>query len=332
MSLPQQKEEIQPEIEKIHEYPDPFSDIAEDMRIGLTSKPKMLNPKYFYDETGSRLFDEITRLPEYYPTRTETKILAKESERLIAEYRPEAIFELGSGSATKTNMILEPMKKMGLLKGIGLLDFNAEFLNESSLNFKMSYPNAKITSVVGDFSKELLFDSMEHSPTLYLILGSTIGNMNFKESIKFLNRVAEKMHTSDYFLLGTDLIKDENVLYDAYNDSQGVTAKFNKNMLKVINDKLGADFDPKHFVHEAIYNQSKDRIEMYLISNSYQKVFVKDLDLEIEIERGEKICTEISRKYDRQKVTAMLESAGLEIIEWMTDEDSLYALSLSKLI
>ena len=332
MSLPQRKVEIAPKKINLRNNSDPFSDIAEDVRKGLTSNPKVLNPKYFYDEEGSKLFDEITRLPEYYPTRTETKILAKESERLIAKYTPEAIFELGSGSATKTNMILEPMTKMGLLKGIGLLDFNEEFLKESSLNFQISYPNAEIMSVVGDFSKKLSFDSFEYSPTLYLILGSTIGNMNQGESIKFLKRVAEKMRASDYFLLGTDLIKDEKSLYEAYNDSQNVTAKFNKNILKVINDKLGADFDPALFDHEAIYNHSKNRIEMYLISDSYQKIYIKDLDLEIEIERGEKICTEICRKYDRQKVKAMLEPAGMEIIEWLTDEDSLYALSLCKLI
>ena len=332
MSLPQIREEHLKEIVKSDKYPDPFADIAVDVGIGLTSKPKMLNPKYFYDENGSRLFDEITRLPEYYPTRTETKILARESERLIAKYKPMAIFELGSGSATKTNMILKPMKKMGLLKEIGLLDFNEEFLIESVANFQNRYPGVRIRSVVGDFSKELLFDSFNHSPTLYLILGSTIGNMSFRESIKFLKRVAEKMHPSDYFLLGTDLIKDEKILYDAYNDSQGVTAEFNKNILKVINGKLGADFNLEYFAHEAIYNSSDNRIEMYLISNSDQKVFIKDLNLEIEIERGEKICTELSRKYDRQKVEAMLETAGMEIIEWMTDEDSLYALSLCKLI
>ena len=332
MSLPQRKEEVKQELKNFQNNSDPFSDLAEDVRKGLTSNPKVLNPKYFYDEKGSKLFDEITRLPEYYPTRTETKILARESERLIAEYRPEAIFELGSGSATKTNMILEPMMKMGLLKGIGLLDFNEEFLRESSLNFQINYPNVEIMSVVGDFGKELLFESFEHSPTLYLILGSTIGNMNYRKSIKFLKRVAEKMHASDYFLLGSDLIKDEKILYAAYNDSQGVTAEFNRNILKVINDKLGADFDPALFVHEAVYNQSKHRIEMYLISSSYQKIYIKDLDLEIEFESGDKICTEISRKYDRQQVKAMLEEAGMEIIEWLTDEDSLYALSLSKLI
>ncbi len=332
MSLPQRKGEIKPELINFQNNSDPFSDIAEDVREGLTSNPKMLNPKYFYDEEGSKLFDEITRLPEYYPTRTETKILERESERLIAKFRPEAIFELGSGSATKTAMILEPMKKMSILKGIGLLDFNEEFLKESSLNFQFNYPNADIMSVVGDFSKDLLFDPFEHSPTLYLILGSTIGNMNQGESMKFLKRVAEKMRASHYFLLGTDLIKDEKILFEAYNDSQGVTAEFNRNILKVINDKLGADFDPALFVHEAVYNKLKNRIEMYLISDSYQKVYIKDLDLEIEFDSGEKICTEISRKYNRRKVMAMLESAGMEIVEWITDEDSLYALSLSKLI
>jgi len=332
MSLPQRIEEIKPELVNIQNNSDPFSDIAMDVRKGLTSEPKMLNPKYFYDEEGSKLFDQITRLPEYYPTRTETKILAKESERLISKYRPKAIFELGSGSATKTNMILEPMKRMGILKGIGLLDFNEEFLKESSLNFQINYPDVEIMSVIGDFSKKLVFDPFEHSPTLYLILGSTIGNMNFGESTKFLKRVAEKMNASDYFLLGSDLIKDERILFDAYNDSQDITAEFNRNILKVINDKLGADFDPANFNHEAVYNRSKNRIEMYLISDSYQKVYVKDLDLEIDFEDGDKICTEISRKYDRQKVEAMLEEAGMEIIEWITDEDSLYALSLSKLI
>ena len=310
---------------------DPFDDMWREVKNGLTSIPKMLNPKYFYDERGSQLFDDITRLPEYYPTRTETAILRSESENLIEKYRPEALFELGSGSATKTQILLDEMERKRLLKGIGLFDINEEFLGQSATGFQEKYPQSTVRGYVGDFTKEFRFEGLGFSPTLYIFLGSTIGNMSQIESEKFLGRVADKMGDDDLFLLGVDLIKDENILHAAYNDSQAVTAEFNKNILSVINKKLNGDFNPNLFEHEAIYNSDEGRIEMYLVSLVEQEINLQGIDLKVNLSTGEKICTEISRKYTREKVESLLSSAGMEIAEWLTDEKSFFAVALARL-
>lgn len=310
---------------------DPFSDMWREVKIGLTSIPKMLNPKYFYDERGSQLFDDITKLPEYYPTRTETAILRSESEKLIEKYHPEALFELGSGSATKTRLLLDEMDAKGLLKGIGLFDINEEFLGQSALGFQEKYPKSTVKGYVGDFTKKFNFDGLGLSPTLFIFLGSTIGNMSFIESEKFLCRVVDKMGDDDLFLLGVDLIKDENILHAAYNDSKGVTAEFNKNILSVINNKLDGDFNPALFEHEAIYNSEEGRIEMYLVSLVEQEINLREIDLKVNLSIGEKICTEISRKYTREKVESLLNSAGMETVEWLTDEKSFFGLALARL-
>jgi len=320
--------------DKIHEQfvvSDPFAEMWKEVKVGLTSSPKMLNPKYFYDERGSQLFDDITRLPEYYPTRTETAILRSESRSLIMKYKPEALFELGSGSATKTQLLLDEMETAGLLKGIGLFDINEEFLNYTGGDFQEKYPHSTVRSFVGDFTKEFKFEGFDFSPTLYIFLGSTIGNMSYKQSEKFLCRIADKMRGGDLFLLGVDLIKDENILRAAYNDSQGVTAEFNKNMLSVINHKLNGDFNPDLFEHEAIYNIEEGRIEMYLKSLVEQEINLQEIDLKVKLSQGEKICTEISRKYTREKVESLLDSAGMEIAEWLTDEKSFFAVALARL-
>jgi len=310
---------------------DPFAEMWKEIEVGLTSIPKMLNPKYFYDERGSRLFDDITKLPEYYPTRTETAILRSESKNLIEKYRPEALFEMGSGSATKTQLLLDEMELKGSLKGIGLFDINEEFLGRSAAVFQEKYPKTTVRGYVGDFTKEFKFEGFDFSPTLYIFLGSTIGNMSHAECEKFLCRVADKMSVDDLFLLGVDLIKDEKTLYEAYNDSQGVTAEFNKNMLLVINNKLNGDFNPDLFEHEAIYNSDEGRIEMYLRSLVDQEINLREIDLTLKLSQGEKICTEISRKYTREKVESLLDSAEMEIAEWLTDEKSYFALALAQL-
>lgn len=310
---------------------EPFAEMWREVKVGLTSSPKMLNPKYFYDERGSQLFDDITRLPEYYPTRTETEILCSETEKLIEKYRPEALFELGSGSATKTQLLLDEMDRKGLLKGIGLFDINEEFLGQSTTGFQEKYPQAIVQSYIGDFTKEFKFEKLGFSPTLYIFLGSTIGNMSYLESEKFLSRIADKMSQDDLFLLGVDLIKEENILHAAYNDSQGVTAEFNKNILSVINNKLKGDFNPNLFEHEAIYNSDDGRIEMYLVSLVDQEINLQEIDLKVKLSTGEKICTEISRKYTREKVESLLNSAGMETAEWLTDEKSFFALALARL-
>lgn len=330
MSLPQRKESIASDNSKQGFKSDPFAEINQDVQAGLTSVPKMLNPKYFYDEKGSRLFDKITRLPEYYLTRTETIILKNEIEGILIRYKPEAVFEMGSGSATKTRLILDLMNKSGILKGIGLFDFNEEFLTESSLSFRALYPESQVVSIVGDFTKELMLDDFDFTPTLYLFLGSTIGNMSYGESKMFLERVVEKMKKEDIFMLGIDLVKDIDIIHSAYNDSEGVTEEFNKNILNVINVRLDADFELNLFTHEAVYNQEKNRIEMYLKSNVDQEVNLKKIDLKLKLISGESICTEISRKYTREKVESLMGSTGMEMKEWLTDAESFFAIALAK--
>ena len=330
MSLPQRKESIASDNSKQGFKSDPFAGIIQDVQAGLTSVPKMLNPKYFYDEKGSRLFDKITRLPEYYLTRTETIILQNEIEGILNRYKPEAVFEMGSGSATKTRLILDPMNVSGMLRGIGLFDFNEEFLTESSLSFRALYPESQVVSIVGDCTKELMLGDFDFTPTIYLFLGSTIGNMSYGESKMFLERVVEKMKREDIFMLGIDLVKDIDIIHSAYNDSEGVTEEFNKNILNVINVRLDADFKPSLFTHEAVYNLEKNRIEMYLKSNVDQVVNLKKIDLKLKLPRGESICTEISRKYTREKVESLMSSAGMGMVEWLTDADSFFAIALAK--
>ncbi|MCH7494532.1 MAG: L-histidine N(alpha)-methyltransferase [Candidatus Marinimicrobia bacterium] len=330
MSLPQRKESIASDNSNQSFKSDPFAEIIQDVQTGLTSVPKMLNPKYFYDEKGSQLFDKITRLPEYYLTRTETSILKNEIEGILNRYKPEAVFEMGSGSATKTRLILDPMNVSGMLRGIGLFDFNEEFLTESSRSFRGLYPESQVVSIVGDFTKELMLGDFDFTPTLYLFLGSTIGNMSYGESKMFLERVVEIMKREDIFMLGIDLVKDVNIIHSAYNDSEGVTEEFNRNILNVINVRLDADFEPNLFTHEAVYNLEKNRIEMYLKSNVDQVVNLKKIDLKLKLISGESICTEISRKYTREKVESLMSSAGMEMIEWLTDADSFFAIALAK--
>ncbi len=330
MSLPQRKESIASDNSVKGFKSDPFAEIIQDVQTGLTSVPMMLNPKYFYDEKGSQLFDKITKLPEYYLTRTETSILKNEIEGILNRYKPEAVFEMGSGSATKTRLILDPMNESGMLRGIGLFDFNEEFLTESSRSFRALYPESQVVSIVGDFTKELMLGDFDFTPTLYLFLGSTIGNMSYGESKMFLERVEEKMKKEDIFMLGIDLVKDVNIIYSAYNDSEGVTEEFNRNILNVINVRLDADFEPNLFTHEAIYNQEKNRIEMYLKSDIDQDVNLKKIDLKLKLYSGESICTEISRKYTREKVESLMSSAGMEMKEWLTDADSFFAIALAR--
>ena len=330
MSLPQRKRATASGNSSLSFKSDPFAEIIQDVQMGLTSDPKMLNPKYFYDEKGSQLFDKITRLPEYYLTRTETSILKNEIEEILNRYKPEAIFEMGSGSAIKTRLILDPMNESGILKGIGLFDFNEEFLTESSKSFRELYPESKVVSIVGDFTKELFLGDFDFSPSLYLFLGSSIGNMSYGESKMYLERVVEKMKKEDIFMLGIDLVKDVNIIHSAYNDSEGVTGEFNRNILKVINARLDADFEPNLFTHEAVYNHEKHRIEMYLKTDVEQEVNLRKIDLRLKLFSGESICTEISRKYTREKVENLMSSAGMELIEWLTDDDSFFAIALAK--
>jgi L-histidine N-alpha-methyltransferase len=275
-----------------------------DARAGLTASPKVLPPKWFYDEEGCRLFDEITRLPEYYPTRSERVILARHALDIAARTSADTLVELGSGTSEKTRL---------------LLDASA---------IELDYPGVDVHAVVGDFERHL--DRLPGGGTrLVAFLGSTIGNLDPDGRARFYRSIAAGLAPDDALLLGTDLVKDPRRLEAAYDDSAGVTAAFNRNVLSVLNRELAADFAPERFAHIARWNQAEEWIEMRLRSQGTQTVRVQELDLQVEFADGEDMRTEISAKFRRERVEAELAAAGLALAAWWTDPGGDFALSLS---
>ncbi|HKJ69655.1 MAG TPA: L-histidine N(alpha)-methyltransferase [bacterium] len=304
--------------------------IAADVLKGLTSTPKFLHPKYFYDERGSRLFERICELPEYYQTRTERKILQKISDHLIEKYKPTALVEYGAGAATKTRLLLDAMEHAGSLRYIVPIDVSEEFLEESARELAAMYPRADIHGLIGDFIEPIDLP-YQAEPRLIIFLGSTIGNLTDREADRFLHLIADQMNRNDLFLLGTDLVKDVSILEDAYNDAQGITAEFNLNMLRNINRALDGTFDPGRFRHHAFYNEDEDQIEMHLIAREDHTVALEAIDTTVEFQENESIRTELSCKYTRQRVEHLLQSAGLTMTDWFTDENNYFALSVSRI-
>lgn len=305
--------------------------MAEDPRrevaAGLSRSQKALPPKFFYDRRGSELFEEITMLPEYYPTRTERALLERSMPEWIAAARPRTLVELGAGSAVKTRIILDAMAAAGTAEVYAPVDISEEFLAETARSLTTEYSDVRIVPVVADLTERLeLPESLPH-PVLIAFLGSTIGNFEPAAATSLLREIARVMRSGDRFLLGVDLRKDPAVLEAAYNDSRGVTAEFNLNMLSVVNAEAGADFDPSAYRHEAFYDGERHRIEMHLVATRSQRVTVPG-EGSWEIAVGESIRTEISCKHDRASVTALLEPAGLAIEHWCTDPEDLYALAL----
>jgi len=307
----------------------PFSRLAQDVEKGLRGTPKELPPKYFYDARGSKLFDEICQLPEYYPTRTEHSILRRIADSIVAECQPETLVEFGPGNATKSRLLLNAMAKRGLLHQYVPIDLSADFLREIFTILGTAYPNLSIHGLIGDFQQpvELRPDQRRR---LVIFLGGTIGNLTPVEAQLFLRNVAGMLGPGDRFLLGTDLVKDIRQLERAYNDSAGVTAAFNLNILSVINQNLGADFELDRFAHLAFYNHEESRIEMHLVARRAHQVWIKDINLTVSFQKGESIRTEISCKYTPSMVEAMLSGAGLRLCRWETDERNLFGLALSQ--
>ncbi len=304
------------------------STIAEDVRIGLSQAQKELPAKYFYDNRGSELFDRICDLEEYYPTRTEYALLERVAEPVLSQVRPRDLVEFGSGAARKIRVLLDAADKLHLPIRYIPFDVSSGMLERSAQALLASYPRLKIHGVVGDYDHHL-HCLPEGGPRLFLYLGGTIGNFSPAAAVDFLTRVAEVMGPKDRLLLGTDLVKSPHRLHAAYNDSQGITAAFNLNVLHVINRELDADFIPEEFEHYAFYNEEASQIEMHLRARRAMEVTIGGIGLTIHLEKGETIRTEISRKFTRQKVASMLESAGLELQEWMVPDDSSFALSLA---
>jgi len=312
---------------------DSLDSLREDVLTGLTSQPKELPPKWFYDKHGSDLFERITRLDEYYPTRREREILETRSQEIAALSQAESLVELGSGTAKKTHLLLNALEKTGQLQEFIPFDVSEKTLRESAALLNQHYPSISVHGVVGDFQHHLPFlpQSQNNSPRLIVFLGGTIGNFKPKERIAFLNQVASGMKPKDTFLLGTDLLKNKARLEAAYNDKENITAAFNKNILRVVNRELQADFAVEAFDHLARFDQKNSWIEMLLRSTRHQTVHIGALGIEVEFAANEEMRTEVSTKFTQETVKNELDETGLKLSEWWTDPADDFALSLSHL-
>ena len=302
--------------------------LRRDVRNGLTQTPKTLPPKWFYDAVGSDLFDQITRLPEYYPTRAEAAILGTHAVEIAAASGADTLVELGSGTSEKTRMLLDALRDRDSLRRFVPFDVDASVLKAAGAAIEKEYPGTDIDAVCGDF-EEHLGKIPDGGRRLVVFLGSTIGNLTPGPRADFLASVADMLAPGDSLLLGTDLVKDAGRLIRAYDDSAGVTARFNRNVLTVVNRELGADFDVDAFEHVARWNAGEQRIEMWLRSSRAQRVRVAALDLDVDFGEGEQMLTEVSCKFLRSGVDAELAAAGLRRTHWWTDEAGDFGLSLS---
>ena len=301
--------------------------LRDDVRAGLTADPKWLPPKWFYDARGSELFEEITRLPEYYPTRAEREILQARSGEIAAITKAHTLVELGSGSSEKTRLLLNGLRDRGTLTTFVPLDVSESALREAADAINADYPALDVHGVVGDFTAHL--DKLPGDPPrVVAFLGGTIGNLLPAERETFYTSIREVLEPGEWLLLGTDLVKDPATLVAAYDDSAGVTAEFNKNVLRVINRQLGADFDVDAFSHVAIWDPENEWIEMRLRADRAVRVLIPEVHLEIEFAEGEELHTEISAKFHRHGVEAELDKAGFTSAAWWTDSEARFALSL----
>lgn len=301
--------------------------MEDDVRAGLTAEPRSIPPVWFYDEVGSRLFDEITRLPEYYLTRAERAILEARSARIVELSGADTLVEIGSGTSEKTRLLLDAMAAAGRLRAIVLLDISEEVLREAA-GFLGERYRVDVHAVVGDLRSDLSY--LPHpGRQLWAFLGSTIGNFEPTWRAALLRHFHDAMAPGDSLLLGTDLRKDVGRLLAAYDDSAGVTARFDLNVLTVLNRELGADFDIGAFRHRAVWNAGGGWIEMRLQAQSLQKVRFDALDLDVTIEEGEELLTEISSKFDGDALPGELAAAGLDITDRWADPDGDFLLSLA---
>jgi L-histidine N-alpha-methyltransferase len=302
--------------------------LRQDARVGLTATPKRLPPKWFYDERGSQLFDEITRLDEYYPTRREIEILEREAAHIASRTGARTLLELGSGTSTKTKLILDALVAAGTLTHIVPFDVCEPVLREAGPDLAARYPGVQVDAVVGDFERHLGRLSLGDA-TLVAFLGGTIGNLAPPERAKFLGELADQMESGDWLLLGTDLVKDPARLVAAYDDRAGVTAEFNRNVLHVLNRELDGDLVPERFTHVARWDPDEQWMEMHLRSDRDQHAHLGALDLDVDFAGGELLHTEISAKFTRGRIEGELTAAGLDLVELFTDAAGDFAVSLA---
>lgn len=307
---------------------DPDS-IKEEIRSGLLSTPRTLPTKYFYDERGSELFEQICESPEYYQTKTEHELLKTVADDVVTRSGADELVELGSGAATKTRVVLDAMARANQLRFYVPFDVSEGILRRVAQELVEEYEGLQVHGVVGDFLAHL-----EHIPQggrrLVVFLGGTIGNLGPEAVPAFLSSVFDEMDQGDSFLLGVQLITDVDRLEAAYNDSAGLSAAFNKNMLYALQPVLGAAFDPDAFDHVARFNRSEHRIEMHLRSIREQVIPIPELELTLHLEEGEEILTEISTKYTGAHVETLLTQAGFRPVAWYTDPAHLHGLALAQ--
>lgn len=324
--------------------------MVDDVRAGLLSAPKDLStwPKYFYDAEGSRLFEKITVLPEYYQTRTELSVLREKAREIVSRAGCREIVELGSGSASKTQTLLDAMLELLRASGENVdgcparyvpLDVSASALRESGERLLEEYPELEISGYVGDFERSparLLGDlagadiEEGYGGRLVILLGGTIGNFTPERRRSFLSGLRAGLKEGDHLLIGVDLVKDPRILEAAYDDGAGVTARFNKNLLKVMNERLGGEFDPNLFVHRVHYDAKEARVEMWLRSTVDQEVYVAGLDLKARFGVGEEMRTEISAKFTPESTRRMFDEVGFTLLDLYMDDRNLFGLALGK--
>jgi L-histidine N-alpha-methyltransferase len=304
------------------------ADMRRDVARGLRATPKELASKYFYDEEGSALFDAITRLPEYYPTRTERGILLARADEIAERSGADTLIELGSGTSEKTRILLDALQRRGALQRFVPFDVDESTLKSAAVAVSGEYSGVAVHAVVGDFERHLgLLPG--GGRRMVAFLGSTVGNLNPEQRAQFLAEIRAGLEPGDTFLLGTDLVKDVRRLEAAYDDSAGVTAAFNRNLLHRLNRELDADFAPDRFEHVALFDKEREWIEMRLRSSVDQTVTVAELGLTVPFAAGEEMRTEISAKFRPDGLSAELTAAGLRLVELWTDPAGDFALSLS---
>jgi L-histidine N-alpha-methyltransferase len=313
----------------VHLQDGTLTSLADDVRNGFSRPLKQLPAKYFYDSRGSELFEQITTLPEYYPTRAEQEILDRVGAELVAQARPQELVELGPGSARKTEALLAPMLSSGSGDTYVPVDVSESAVRELAVRLRSAYPGLRIHGVVGDFEQDL--ERLRHPGRRRLVafLGGTLGNFDPSQRGAFLRRTRAMVGPGDRLLVGTDLVKDRETLEAAYNDAGGVTANFNRNVLHVINANLDGDLDPDRFEHVAFYDETRRRIEMRLRALEAHSARIDALEMEVRFERGEEIRTELSCKFTRAGLEREYGAAGLDLLGWHTDAEGRFALSLA---
>ncbi|MCM0678860.1 L-histidine N(alpha)-methyltransferase [Micromonospora phytophila] len=303
--------------------------LRDDVRTGLTADAKWLPPKWFYDARGSELFEEITRLAEYYPTRAERAVLAERAGTIAELTGAKTLIELGSGSSEKTRLLLDAFTRRGGLGTFVPLDVSVSALRQSTAEIAADYPGLRVRGIVGDFTHQL-----DRLPTggrrLVVFLGGTIGNLLPAERSAFLAAMRDALEAGDWLLIGTDLVKDPAVVVPAYDDAAGVTAEFNRNVLRVINRELDADFDPAAFTHVARWDAEREWVEMRLRAQRPMRVRVGALDLTVTFAEGEELRTEVSAKFRREGIAGELAAAGFAAHHFWTDPDALFGVTLAR--